>query len=787
MLRPQVGGPISDRSWSTSPLIGLLCGTLNPMNRDLVSSEQRDAAVSIIIVTALEVEQAAVSLILDGVDAELDGVIYGQVSFGGEVAHRLAVGVLPQAGNTAAAASVAEWAGRFANARYIMMVGIAAGVPTPDSAETHVRLGDVVVSNSEPVVEHDRGKVTDRGFKPLFGGAGAPAAVFVKIARSLIGGALAGKLPWQGVLEDRFSAPPWQRPDVFTDRLAGSDGSPIEHPDPDNYRIAGFPRLIAGVIASGDQVVKAVSKRNEIALTTGARAIEMEGFGLGSASWLTEREYFVIRGIVDYADGNKNDAWHLYGAASAAATLRVMLDRKSTTLGELPGSSTPLSEAHAQHLAAIREAATAAIVAARSTRPEVESAVGRWQAEHKQWNAAAGAWDPETGERLTAYLSKNRVHELRAGVLAALNTARQAVEAPVANASAALQLMIDGLDDPAAHAWGKALDRDVKQLASAAAIWPDNESGNRFEPPPGNDGGALERQIAQVISTLTTFQRRLSGQHVPEPDAQPAETPAGPSPEQQWLEDLVQLEELLATYARAERKPFDRQDHARAVAAALEVYDIPFLLITDHHRLGFFPIYAARIARRASDDVWKTLIEEAASLPLKLGVELLSEYRQVLETDERSALAEAAQDTRLALLEAVPALLETDEFWTDHPGNSQYVLRSWATTDRENDLGHLLADLAQRSNLWLCRVLAVLANTARSENQFTGRVTFQLRISSRSGPTVGGPAAATIRAAIATFLPEAEHFNVFAERSDAEQCLGLAAEFLNAYPQPARD
>jgi len=46
--------------------------------------------ISLVIVTALPVEQAAVKQVLDRVDAEMDGFIFGSVTVGGAVAHRLA-------------------------------------------------------------------------------------------------------------------------------------------------------------------------------------------------------------------------------------------------------------------------------------------------------------------------------------------------------------------------------------------------------------------------------------------------------------------------------------------------------------------------------------------------------------------------------------------------------------------------------------------------------------------------------------------------------------------------
>jgi nucleoside phosphorylase len=243
-----------------------------------------DEQVSVIVVTALPIEQAAVKQILDHVEAELDGFIFGTVEFRGVALHRLAVGVLPQAGNSAAAAEASRWVARFPNARYIVMVGIAGGVPAPDDPERHVRLGDVVVPDAVGVREHDRGKVKEGVFEPMPGGGATPSAQFVSICRSLIGLSLIGEYAWKEVLDSRFSADVWSRPDESTDLLTpiGDPPAAVLHPDPDMYRTPGVPRLSAGLIASGNVVVKDADRRAVLA-SIGAVAVEMEGAGLATS------------------------------------------------------------------------------------------------------------------------------------------------------------------------------------------------------------------------------------------------------------------------------------------------------------------------------------------------------------------------------------------------------------------------------------------------------------------------------------------------------------------------
>ena len=60
-------------------------------------------------------------------------------------------------GNNIAATRASLLLEHFPNVKSIIMVGIAGGVPTPciDKADDHVRLGDIVVSNENGVIQYD--------------------------------------------------------------------------------------------------------------------------------------------------------------------------------------------------------------------------------------------------------------------------------------------------------------------------------------------------------------------------------------------------------------------------------------------------------------------------------------------------------------------------------------------------------------------------------------------------------------------------------------------------------
>jgi nucleoside phosphorylase len=72
-----------------------------------------------------------------------------------------------------------------------------------------------------------------------------------------------------------------------------------------------------GAIASGELVIKNGVLRDQLAEQYGVLCFEMEAAGT-----LADFPCIVIRGISDYSDSHKNNQWHGYAAAAAAAYAR---------------------------------------------------------------------------------------------------------------------------------------------------------------------------------------------------------------------------------------------------------------------------------------------------------------------------------------------------------------------------------------------------------------------------------------------------------------------------------
>lgn len=80
------------------------------------------------------------------------------------------------------------------------------------------------------------------------------------------------------------------------------------------------PRIHYGLIASCNQAMKDAKPRDRLARQLGIICFEMEAAGL-----VGHFPCLVIRGISDYAEFHKNDQWHGYAIATAAAYAKELL------------------------------------------------------------------------------------------------------------------------------------------------------------------------------------------------------------------------------------------------------------------------------------------------------------------------------------------------------------------------------------------------------------------------------------------------------------------------------
>jgi nucleoside phosphorylase len=168
----------------------------------------------------------------------------------------------------------------------LLLVGFAAAA-NDGTENDHERLGDLIIGSH--VYYYTSGKETDDGvdIEPYMHSASAD---LFGIATTL---------------------PDW------TSRI------PVKRPDRTRER----PRVITGVIASGERVIAAQAVREQIRKGhRKIRAIEMESYGFSQAAW--EKlgvKHLVMKAICDRADREKDDEWQPYAAAVAAGFSKYFL------------------------------------------------------------------------------------------------------------------------------------------------------------------------------------------------------------------------------------------------------------------------------------------------------------------------------------------------------------------------------------------------------------------------------------------------------------------------------
>ena len=286
-------------------------------------------------VTALPKELAAMQSMLENPRqhdvAIRDGnqrYFLGEIPGSNGERHQVVLALMPDMGTNPAAVITTRLLHHFPSVLDVIMVGIAGGVPHPTKPDDHVRLGDVVVSGRDGVVQYDDIKEGIRGTKHRHPPR-PPRANLLSAVCLLETEELAGKRPWLQHIERANHLHKAARPPKNTDKLRNfaypDTPTRITHPR-DPKRIPDQPRVFVGPIASADTLLKNPQKRDELRDRFGVKAVEMEGSGVANATWMGDAGYLVVRGICDYCDPDKTDRWQEYAAVAAAAYTRALLE-----------------------------------------------------------------------------------------------------------------------------------------------------------------------------------------------------------------------------------------------------------------------------------------------------------------------------------------------------------------------------------------------------------------------------------------------------------------------------
>ncbi|EXV01255.1 phosphorylase [Metarhizium robertsii] len=234
---------------------------------------------------------------------------------------------------TNAASKVASDMGKsFTNLKWYFVVGIGGGIP---SEKHNIRLGDVVVGTS--VIQHDMGKAMQKDTKFLSTGIVKPTATELRTVISLVESERDGCqvfmetcIEFMSRRSDAYKKPEQDHDKLFEPHAIHEDGQETCRNCKGSYFSRATqesgPRIHYGRIASGNQVIRDAVMRDRIRAQTGALCFEMEGAGV-----MTTEHCLIVRGICDYADSHKNDEWHDYAAATAAAYTKYFLLRMGSS------------------------------------------------------------------------------------------------------------------------------------------------------------------------------------------------------------------------------------------------------------------------------------------------------------------------------------------------------------------------------------------------------------------------------------------------------------------------
>jgi nucleoside phosphorylase len=296
------------------------------------SSETTGTRPTIGLVTAIPEEFAAMRALLDNhteLDVPLDPAAYVLGSLPSKEDgrnHQTALTLLGETATDAAAAGCTHLLRSFPSVVVVVMVGIAAGIPNPGRPERHVRLGDVVVA-TQGIIDYGHIRSVANGEQPRRQFP-QPSARLVRCADLLKADELAGLRPWEQWLGHNRPAPLERYGRPQQDILRDAHGRQLQHP---RRNLSGHPRgglmpkVHYGAIGSADISIRDAATRDELAARHGFLALEMEGAGIGRSSFLSGSEWFVVRGVSDYGDGHRDDAWRRYASLTAAAYVRSLL------------------------------------------------------------------------------------------------------------------------------------------------------------------------------------------------------------------------------------------------------------------------------------------------------------------------------------------------------------------------------------------------------------------------------------------------------------------------------
>lgn len=180
----------------------------------------------------------------------------------------------------------------------IIFTGVAGGV------DPHLQIGDIIISTK--LYQHDYAYWTDEGLKPM------------EIPIPMKDGKDKGYLYFEA--------------DEGLISLAEKSAKALNFPEIPQVLTKGkrgrMPKVVKGIIVSGDQFIQSEKKRIWLKETFDAKAVEMEGASVAQVCTTNNIPFVVIRTLSDLADKSSYDTFHLltpYAAGNSSLLIKEMI------------------------------------------------------------------------------------------------------------------------------------------------------------------------------------------------------------------------------------------------------------------------------------------------------------------------------------------------------------------------------------------------------------------------------------------------------------------------------
>ncbi|KAH7304614.1 kinesin light chain [Stachybotrys elegans] len=280
-------------------------------------------------------------------DIAYDDNIYNCGTLAG---HNVVIATCPpgMTGNVNAGRVTGSMFKTFTNLRMAVLVGIGGGIPRAhesDDPTENVHLGDVVVGwpgdGGPACIYYDFGRWHPGGQLEALGTIDKPDRILLNALAKVVSDHEMDQSTFQdhqqrllqskhrrkfmhpGLDRDQLFRADHQHSGHYNDRCVGCNTAELVDRPARSEEEANTFIFHRGRIATGNAVVQDGIRRDQIRdQCSGALCVEMEAAGVDAG-----RPCLVIRGISDYADSHKSDAWRSFAAGNAAVFARELLSK----------------------------------------------------------------------------------------------------------------------------------------------------------------------------------------------------------------------------------------------------------------------------------------------------------------------------------------------------------------------------------------------------------------------------------------------------------------------------